>query len=606
MTQFQHCFLVPSAAVLSGLSAILITRQARLFTALASAIVLAACSPADSGGSRVEAQKKLMAGHAEAERWAAETLTQLTLEEKVGQMIVEQMRGDYVADDDATFDYWKTLVRDHGIGGFVVYGGTPHDTANLLNRLQTLAAVPLLISADFEGGPGQQFEGASEFPANMALAAIGSEELAYEVGRVGAVEGRAIGIHLTYSPVVDVQTQPNNPVLSVRSFGRDLDLLGRMASAYIRGYQDHGMLATAKHFPGRGDVELIPGTEFTVNHKPAGEVEQTDFLAFRHAIDAGVTFIMTDHISVPSVTNGSDLPASVEPALATNWVRERLGFEGVLTTDDLWYDRVVDRFGAERVGVMAVKAGHDALLKPLNAVKAIAALVEAVENDEIPIARINDSVRRLLYWKARLNLHRDRFVDPSQIDSKVGIRAHRDLVREVADRSLTVLVNDGFLPTNIGALGNIVHISIQKVQYHQAALDVATHLQQTLPVRRTFALGPNVDPAIYTEVVAAAREADTVIVSLFNPRSVYIDNGPLRSKDVALIQSVIAAKPRSTVVMSYGNPYLVDSTRGSAAFIVGYGEGGFYGNQFVYGESFAKLLRGEITGFGTLPIKLPD
>ena len=158
----------------------------------------------------------------------------------------------------------------------------------------------------------------------------------------------------------------------------------------------------------------------------------------------------------------------------------------------------------------------------------------------------------------------------------------------------------------MNALGNIVHISIQKAQYQQAALDVAAHLQQTLPVRRTFALGPNVDPAIYSEVLAAARESDTVIVSLFNPRSVYIDNGPLRSKDVALVQSVIAAKPRSTVVMSYGNPYLVDSTRGSAAFIVGYGEGGFYGNQFAYAESFAKLLKGEIPGSGTLPIKLPN
>ncbi|MEC8951745.1 MAG: hypothetical protein VYB87_01200, partial [Acidobacteriota bacterium] len=138
MMQFQYWFPVPSAAVLSGLSASLFTRRACLFTALASAIVLAACSPADPVGSRVEVQKQLMAGHEEAERWAAETLTQLTLEEKVGQMIVEQMRGDYVADDDATFVYWKTLVRDYVIGGFVVFGGTPHDTANLLNRLQTL------------------------------------------------------------------------------------------------------------------------------------------------------------------------------------------------------------------------------------------------------------------------------------------------------------------------------------------------------------------------------------------------------------------------------------------------------------------------------------
>ena len=573
-----------------------------MLTTIFPCMWLAGCTPSDQGAP-VEVQPVLTASHADAEQWATETLANMTLRQKVGQMIVEQLHGDY---DQGTLEHWQTLVRDHGIGGFVVYGGTPHATANLLNQLQTLAEVPLMISADFEGGPGQQFTGASEFPANMALASIGSEELTYEVGRVGATEGRAIGIHLTYSPVVDVQTQPHNPVLSVRSFGRDLDLLGRMASAYIRGYQDHGMLATAKHFPGRGDVELIPNTEFTVNAKPKHEVEETDFLAFQYAIDAGVTFIMTDHISVPSVTDGSDLPASVEPALTTHWVRERLGFEGVLTTDDLWYNKVVDRFGAEQVGVLAIQAGHDVLLKPLDAIKMIDAIVTAVENGELAVSQINQSVHRLLYWKARLHLHQERFVDTSQIDSKVGIAAHRDLVRTVAERSLTVLTNDGFLPTNVETLGDIVHISVQKTAQHQAARDITAHLTEMLPVRQTFALGPNVDAEVYIQAVTAARAADTVIISLFNPRTVYVDNGSLLPQHADLLQSVFEVKPTSTVVMSYGNPYLVDAVHGTSAFVVGYGEGGFYGNQTVYGEAFVRLLKGEIEATGTLPIRLPN
>ncbi len=573
-----------------------------MLTAIIPCMWLAGCTPSDQG-SPVEVQPVLTASHADAEQWATETLANMTLRQKVGQMIVEQLHGEY---DQATLEHWQTLVRSHGVGGFVVYGGTPHATANLLNQLQALAEIPLMISADFEGGPGQQFTGASEFPANMALAAIGSEKLTYEVGRVGATEGRAIGIHLTYSPVVDVQTQPHNPVLSVRSFGRNLDLLGRMASAYIRGYQDHGMLATAKHFPGRGDVELIPNTEFTVNAKPDHEVEQTDFLAFQHAINAGVTFIMTEHISVPSVTDGSDLPASVEPALSTHWIRERLGFEGVLTTDDLWYDKVVNRFGAEQVGVLAIQAGHDALLKPLDAIKMIDAIVTAVENGELTISQINKSVHRLLYWKARLNLHQERFVDTSQIDSKVGIATHRDLVRTVAERSLTVLTNDGFLPTNVETLGDIIHISVQKTAQHQAALDITARLTEMLPIRQTFALGPNDAAEVYTQAVTAARAADTVIVSLFNPRTMYVDNGPLLPQHADLLQSVFEVKPTSTVVMSYGNPYLVEAVHGSSAFVVGYGEGGFYGNQTVYGEAFARLLKGEISATGTLPIRLPN
>jgi beta-N-acetylhexosaminidase len=234
-----------------------------------------------TGSPSSEKQASLTASHEEAERWASSTLETLTLEEKVAQMICEQMRGEYVAEDDEAFQYWSRLVRDYGLGAFVVYGGSPYDTAHLLNRLQKLAKIPLLITADFEGGPGQQFSGASEFPANMAFSAIGSEELMYEAAKVGAIEGRAIGIHLTYSPVVDVLTRPDNPVLNVRSFGGDIELLGKLASAYIRGYQDNGMLTTAKHFPGRGDVVLIPGTEYTVNDKPAEQVEAEDCAAFK-------------------------------------------------------------------------------------------------------------------------------------------------------------------------------------------------------------------------------------------------------------------------------------------------------------------------------------
>jgi beta-N-acetylhexosaminidase len=568
---------------------------------LAFVVLMWSCARPSTTDSK---QEVLTASHEEAERWAQETLSGLTLEEKVAQMICEQMRGEFVSDDDEMYQYWSKLVRDHGVGAFVVYGGTPYDTSHLLNRLQEQAKIPLLISADFEGGPGQQFEGASEFPANMALSAIDSEELAYEVGKVGAMEGRAVGIHLTYSPVVDIQTLPENPVLSVRSFGGDIEQLGRLAGAYIRGYQENGMLATAKHYPGRGDVELIPGTEYTVNRKPAEQVEQEDFLAFKKAIDAGVTYIMTEHISVPSVTEGSDLPASVEKKLTTDWVRDRLGFEGIVTSDDLWYDKVVDRFGAEKVGVMAIQAGHDALLKPKNAVKMIEAIVEAVSAGEITEERIDASVEKILYWKARLNLHRNRYVDPERISSVVGIQPHRDLVQQVAERSLTVLENKDFFPTNAGKLGDVVHVSIQKNANHPAALEVASKLGAALPVEQTFLLGPNVDPSLYSQALEAARNADTVVVSVFNQRTTYVDNGPLRERDLALVRALIRSKPRSTVVMSYGNPYLVKGLKDATAFVVGYGEGGFYGNQVVYADAFIRLLKGEIEARGKLPVKL--
>ncbi len=578
----------------------------RRFSIVLTCCLAATIAQADGQRRAPETVSPLMASHEEAMRWAQTTLKGLSLEQKVGQMVCEQMRGEYVAEGSPQLDYWLRLVREHGVGGFVLYGGTPHDTARLLNRLQRESKLPLLISADFEGGPGQQIAGAAEFPPNMALSAIGSDELAYAVGKTGALEGRAIGIHLTYSPVVDIQTQPDNPVLGGRSFGADLDLLGRMAGAYIKGYQENGMLATAKHYPGRGEVELIAGTEFTINRKPAAQVEREDLRAFKHAIDAGVVFIMSEHIAVPSLTEGSELPASVEPALTTTWLRERLGFTGVLTSDDLWYEKMTDRFGAERTGVLAVRAGHDVLLKPADAVKMIGAVVAAVRKGEIAEAQIDESVRRILYWKARLNLHRNRLVDEARISTVVGTPEHLALVRTIAERSLTVLVNDRFFPRTVEANGNVLHLVLQKQEQDMGAVAVAAKIRDAFPDSRTFVFRPTTDRGVYYAALRATAEARTVVVSVFNSRNVYRDNGPLREPDLALIRDILRIRPKSTVVMSYGNPYVAESVRAASAVVVGYGEGGFYGNQVAYADAFIRLMKGEIGAEGRLPVRVSE
>lgn len=548
-----------------------------------------------------------MFSHDEAGRWAGEQLARLSLERKVAQMIWEPIRGEYLPDDDPRLDRWLKLAREQGIGGFVVYRGTPHDTAALLNKLQQAADLPLLISADFEGGPGQQISGATEFPANMALSAIGSEDVAYAVGRVGAREGRAIGIHLTYSPVVDGQTRPRNPSLGVRSFGADLGLLKRLSAAYVKGYQDNGMLATAKHYPGRGDVELIPGTEFTVNDKPAERVIAEDFAAFEGVIKAGVAFVMSEHIAVPSLTDGSDLPASVNRTLASYWLRERLGFEGVLTSDDLVYRKITQRFGAVRAAVLAVQAGHDAILKPEDAVATIQGLAAAVRSGEIPEQQIDASVRRLLYWKARLGLHESRTVDLGRITKQVGRREHRELASRIADESLTLVKDGGVFPATAAKIGRVVHVSIQRREQDTAPAEVAARLSAAFPVHATFRIGPAVDPALRIKAVEAARQADSVIVSLFSQRKVYVDNGALSAADRALIEALAEARPKSTIVMCYGNPYLAADATKATAVLIGYGEGGYFGNQLVYADSLVRLLKGEIKPRGHLPVAVsPD
>jgi beta-N-acetylhexosaminidase len=552
-------------------------------------------------------QAPAMVSHEEAAKWAEQTLSALSLEKKIGQLICAEIAGGYITPGDPRFEQWVRLARDKGVGMFVLYGGTPRDVARLLNRLQKEAALPILMAADFEGGPGQQVTGASEFPANMAFAAAGSEELMYEAARVGGIEGRAMGIHLTYSPAVDIAVRPDNPAESVRSFGGDLDLLGRMVRAYVRGYRDGGMLTTAKHFPGRGDVERQPAfPDFTYINKPADQVEAQDFRAFKEAVDAGVTFIMTEHIAVPSAAEGSELTASVERKLATGWVRDRLGFKGILTTDDLWYDQVVKRFGDVDVAVKALQAGHDMILKPKDIAATIERIAAAVRSGEVSQTHIDQAVSKLLYWKARLNLHKSRMVDENLVDRSVGTTEHMALVQRVADQSLTLLSNDGVLPLSAVRPAKIVNISVQKLEADPAPAALAAKLAAAFPGTQSFTLRPDMDSAYYESILPAVSSADLVVLSLFVQRNRLGDAAPLREADIAFINKVVAAKPKAVVAMSYGNPQLIRRIESVPAFLVGYGEKGWFGNQNVYFDSFVKLLKGEIKPRGKLPVKVSD
>jgi len=543
----------------------------------------------------------------EAAAWAKKTLAGQSLEKKIGQIVCSDLAGGYFAEGDPRIKQWIRLARDYGLGMFVFYGGTPRDIAHLLNRLQKAAEIPILMAADFEGGPGQQVTGASEFPANMAFSAAGSEDLVYRAASAAAVEGRAMGIHLTYTPVVDIAWRPENPAEGVRSFGGDLDLLGRMVRAYVRGYHEHGMLTSAKHFPGRGDVESMPGKPgWSWINKPAGDVEAQEFKAFKHAIDAGVDFVMSEHIAVPSVTEGSELPASVEKKLATGWLRDRLGFTGILTTDDLWYDNVVQRFGTEEVAVKAFEAGHDIILKPKDPAATIAALAAAVKSGRLSERRVDEAVLKLLTLKARLGLHKNRFVDESRVGEFVGTPDHLALVQEVADKSLTLLKNDGIFPVAPGRLAKTVNINVQKFDGDPSPPALTAKLAAAFPGIQSFNLRPDLDPAYYDKIYQAVQDSDLIILSIFVPRTRLGDATPFREADLAFLQKVIAAKPKSVLAMAYGNPHLIRKIPAVAAYLIGYGERGWFGNQAVYFESFIKVLKGELKPSGKLPVRVSD
>jgi beta-N-acetylhexosaminidase len=253
---------------------------------------------------------------------------------------------------------------------------------------------------------------------------------------------------------------------------------------------------------------------------------------------------------------------------------------------------------------MAVEAGHDAVLKPADVKAVIKGLTEAVRSGRISESRIDRSVRKILYWKARLNLHRNRFIELSRIPSAVGTQEHLTLAREIADKSLTLLKNDGFFPSDTEKIGSVVNISIQKKYDDDAPAKAAAKLENAFSSVQSFYIRPHTADEVYDDAFKAAKSADTVVISLFYQRTTYKNNGPLPQRDLAFLKSIFKAKPSRTVVFSYGNPYHITRVDGAAAYVVGYGEGGFYGNQIIYADSFIKLLKGEISPQGHIPVRI--
>jgi len=546
----------------------------------------------------------------QAEVWIAGLLEDLTLEEKIGQLFAVAIDAGSAMDGHEELEGALGLVKEFGVGSFVLYGGSPVGVVTVLNRLQQESRLPLLIAADFEGGAGQAVKGATEFPANMAFGAAGSPELMYEAASVYATEGAALGIHLTYAPVVDISLRPASPAESVRSFGHDLGQLERLVSAHVRGFHDHGMLTTAKHFPGRGDVVPVPGRPgWLMIDKSAAEIEQLEFAAFRSAIKAGVAFVMTEHLAVPSLTNGTDEPASVEPTLVNRWLKEHLGFGGVVTSDDLWYDHVVDRYGSEEVVVKCFEAGHDVLLKPRDAASAIRYLVEAVKSGRVETSRIDESLSKVLGTKARLGLNRyeRRFTDPERAREVVGNARHRELAQRVADLSLTTLVEPpagSWTSKSIGDRARIVNLNVYKSHGDPSPPILTGRLHANFPGLTSFDLGPRATQHDREEVRRAARQGDLIIVSLFLQREKYGDPAPLRDVDRELIAWLTAHCPGRVMAMSYGNPHLLHRLPPVSGLWVGYGERGWFGNQEVYFDSFIKLLKGDLKPQGRLPVQV--
>jgi beta-N-acetylhexosaminidase len=524
-------------------------------------------------------------------------LDSLPLRAKVGQLVMPWIPGTYAAADDPGFAKARAWVDSLEVGGIIASIGSPLDIAAKLNVLQASAPIPLLIAADLEGGTAMRFVGGTAFPTNMGVAATGRELDAYEMGRITALEGRAVGIHVAFAPVADVNNNAANPIINTRSFGEDPAAVAELVSAEIRGLQEHGMLATAKHFPGHGDTGTDSHISLPVIDAPWARLDSVELVPFRAAVKSRVAAIMSAHIGLPGIDSGRVRPATLTPALLTGVLRDSLGFEGLVVTDALDMGGVVRTYGPGESAVLALLAGADVLLQPADPRAAIDAIVAAVEQGRVSQERLDQSVRRVLELKRRLGLFRRRTVPLDGITDAVGTAEHQAIARDVTERSL-VLVRDS------GGVVSRLRSGPQPISLLTYADDPSSSLGATLAgelraagyLVTTFRLWPASGPASYDSARAALAASPVALVAASVRVSAWSGTISLPTEVAALVDSTARRQP--TLLVSFGSPYLLTQAPDVQGFLLAWAA------RPINEQAVAAALIGQADISGRLPITL--
>ncbi|MER5523018.1 glycoside hydrolase family 3 protein [Streptomyces sp. NPDC002677] len=551
-------------------------------------------------------------GRNSADKKLRSLISRMTLEEKVGQLFVMRVYGHSAtapdqADIDANLEEIGVrtaaeLVARYRVGGIIYFTWAhntrdPRQIAELSNGIQQASldqprGLPVLIATDQEHGAVCRIgTPAALFPGAMAMGAGGSRVDARALGRISGAELRAMGIRQDYSPDADVNVNPANPIIGVRSFGADPDAVGALVTAEVQGYQDAGVAATAKHFPGHGDTAVDSHTGFPVITHSRELWEKLDAVPFRAAVKAGIDSIMTAHIQVPALDDSGD-PATLSHPVLTGILRGELGYDGVVVTDSLGMEGVRTKYGDDRVPVLALKAGVDQLLNPPTLDVAWNAVLNAVRDGELTEARLDESILRVLRLKSRLGLLDRPYVNAKDVDRVVGTARHLAVADRIAERTTTLLVNeDGLLPLSRRTHGRVLVVGADPASPSGTTGPptgvLAAALTELGFTATASATGTAPSDATIDKAVAAAQGVDAVVVGTYN---VTAGSGQQR-----LVEQLVATG-RPVVAVAVRNPYDIAQLPTVRACLASYAW------TDVELRAAARVIAGRVAPRGRLPV----
>ena len=542
-----------------------------------------------------------------ASAWVESALRKMTAEEKIGQLLFTTYHGSFTATDSDAYRQLLHAVQDLHVGGFIVIThGSPlgvvksqaYPTAVLANQLQAKSKLPLLIGADFERGTAMRYDEGTSFPTAMAVAAAGNPKDAYTMGKITALEARATGVNWVYAPDSDVNNNPGNPIVNTRSFGEDPHRVAEFVSAFVKGVEDSGGLATAKHFPGHGDTAADSHIDLPVIHANRERLEHLELVPFRAAVSTGVSSIMTGHLSVPALEPDPNTPATLSHNILTGLLRNELKYHGLIVTDAMDMGGIALHFAPGEAAVRAVAAGADCLLMPPVPDAAFEALQGAVKSGRISKDRLDESVRRILQVKARLGLNEKRLVDVNALNHKFGSVAWQKEAQEISDRGVTLLRDT---PHRLPLDGTKPSRALLLAFYADPEPYPGEDLEGELRARFDSVTTLRADTRFVNASLLKLPSPDSydiAIIAFFVRVSDRKGNVDVPAEQAVLAEQVYKTR-KPVITVALGSPYLIERFPQAETWLAA------FGISDVAQISVARALFGETPVRGHLPVTVP-
>ena len=531
----------------------------------------------------------------------------MSLDEKIGQLFAVWAYGSFLSTESQDYKDLLRDVEEKHIGSFAIQTqGSPlgversqvYPTAVLVNTLQRHAKVPLLIGADFERGTAMRVEEGTSFPYEMAVGATGRPEDAYTMGKITAIEARAVGVPWVFSPDADVNSNPENPIINTRSFGEDPARVSEFVAAFVRGVEENGGLATAKHFPGHGDTSTDSHLDLPTVKGDRARLDRVELAPFRAAIAAGTSTIMTGHLAVPALEPNPDVPATMSRKITTDLLRGQMGFDGLIVTDALDMGGVTVRYPPGEVAVRSILAGSDVLLVPPVLDAALQAVHEAVASGRIPMARLDEAVTRVLRAKAKLGLNKSKLVDLDALARNFDRPEFDRAALDIADRGITLLRDDQhILPLDATKPQRVLLVAVSGDSDPFPAGNLENEIRWRLDSLTTIRMDTRFVRA-ETVKLPPPETYDVAIAAVYVRVTDRKGSIGLPDDEAAVVARLLSAgKP--VVVAGFGSPYLAENFTAAKTYIASFGTGD------VAQRAMGRALFGQTAVSGRLPVNIP-